>query len=313
MIRRLALFAAPLALLGLSACDVPQALVTAKPGDCFAVVGKQANGAPKWEKTECSLDTQAVVTPIQPEGSSTNADGTTTTAANGAAKTTAGACPAVPVVCPPAVKTATASTPRAKANFWNRKAKSNRQVATRSRGNSSSRSGEVGFGEYQRVYTPDYPTPAPLAGGYREDNHVSTDNNFYREERRYSYNPPAPPPPAPRYEQRQQHEQYSYGYGERVAPPPPPVYRAPPPPPQLPPCRTGCPSGGRSGYSAEYSQSQRSYSASSSSSGGSYGGGYSSGCNSGCGGGRGSTMAPMNGPHFPVDRDGYLTWRGKTR
>jgi hypothetical protein len=179
-----------------------------------------------------------------------------------------------------------------------------RKVTIRSR---DGRSGETR--DYARVPQDDY-----LLGGPD----VSRGDHYsYRSD---PYAPPMPPlPPVDRYQ--------GYGYGEReyeryhgedddVAPPPPPYdrrggrsydggndysehreYRSAPP-------------AYRGGYgSREESYSYRSEEASSS---------YSSRSGSShrrrgpcCDNDRG-TMAPLNGPHFPVDEDGYLTWRGKT-
>lgn len=292
MIRKLALFA-PFAVLALSACDGPSALTKAQPGECYAVVGREANGEPKWQRTSCAasaLPTTAVAAlpPAQ--------------AVTPPAALSTPACPtSAPVSCPPAAA-ATARVTRTTARGAERRAG---KVTTRSR------EGRVEARTYARVPQDDY-----LLGGPE----VSRGDHYsYRGD---PYSPPMPPlPPADRY--------LGHGYGEReyeryrgddLAPPPHRhdrrgesadnghhryserrEYRSAPP-------YRGDEYGSREerySYRNEESSSSSSYSSRSSSSHRGRGRGP---C---CEAGRGA-MAPMNGPHFPVDQDGFLTWRGKT-
>jgi hypothetical protein len=208
-----------------------------------------------------------------------------------------------------------------------REERSRRVVREASRSRAVERDTVVRQGDYARVHTPDYP-PQDLLG--------APPAPYYREQREYAHGarpaPHLPPlPPVERYEKRghgyAQREQYGReeGYARRPHPPAPPPF-VPPPPPPLPPAppphaghgydREYAQGGTRYGRRESYSSSEyerRSYSSSSSSS--SYGsgavqGGY--GCPQRCPPRGGPVMAPMNGPHFPVDADGFLTWRGKS-
>jgi hypothetical protein len=307
MIRHLA-YLAPLALLGLAACNGPAALTKAKEGDCFTVTGKEASGAPKLEKTECLTSATAadVTVPVEPA--------TPEMAAATGATAVPGACPTVPAVCPPAATAPAPTAARAE------RRSSRRVAASRSSSRSSSRTERNVMQEerdYARVYTPDYPQPELLGAPppHRGQRHSREESH------EYSYAPPAPylPPAPPPHRYEQQDEAYDQGYQGRRKGPPPQAYLPPPPPP--PAYAEGgrhgrkdhAQGGSRYGRSESYSSQEyerRSYSSSSSSSSSSYSrGGY--GCPERCD--ERGVMAPMNGPHFPIDADGFLTWRGKTR
>jgi len=313
MLRKL-LYLAPLAILGLAACDGgPAALTKAKEGECYTVTGKEPGGAPKWEKTEC-VNQGSVTAPIEPADADTGTTAPTTTAA--ASTSAAGACPTVqPVKCPTVTA---AAAPERKRSFWRRSAKQTQQ-ATRTR--TRTRSTQTQSSDYERVYTPDYPQQDLLGGLIDRNDSYSSHSRGYSDNRDYAYSPP-PPPPVNRYERRDYNGGQAQGYRSEEyrsetyrAPAPrpyhPPVAPPPPPPVYNDHAYSGGHTGGyASGYRSEHSTRQterRSYSSSSSSSHTS--GGY--GCPGRCP--ERSVMAPMNGPHFPVDQDGYLTWRGKTR
>ena len=296
MIRKLALFA-PFAVLALSACDGPSALTKAQPGECYAVTGRQSNGAPKWEKTPCAADAAATTTvaALPPAESVTPQ-----------APAASPACPtAKPVSCP-TVSAATGRVTRSSARGVER---GQGKVTIRSRGGRS-----IETRDYARVHRDD-----DLLGGPEM---WSGGSYIYRVE------PSAPPmPPLPPTERYLGRDHAQGGYGEReyeryqgdddFVPPPPPYerhsdryqdggqayserrdYRSAPPP-----AYRGEYSSREEGYSYRSEESSSSYSARSSASHGRRGP-----C---CNRDRG-TMAPMNGPHFPVDQDGFLTWRGKT-
>lgn len=313
MIRKLA-HLAPLAFLGLAACnDTPAALTRAQEGDCFVMAGKEAGGAPRWEKAECAT-AGAVTAPIEVAEEVPSPDAATeeSTAASTAA---AAACPTQPVVCP---SVAAAPAPARVVRASNRRAerRSDRRVQTRTRVEQRE---SVELGQYPRVHTPDYPPQPPLLGG--------PPPHF---DRGPVIHPPAPMPPpmahgrrdqhAYGYSQRYEERRYeSHGHEARRLPPPPPPIAPPPPPPTYYEHREysegGRKGGQRYGYREEHSSREyerRSYSSSSSSTSSSsrYGGGYATGGQGCC---ERPVMAPMNGPHFPVDQDGFLTWRGKTR
>lgn len=314
MIRHLA-YLAPLAVLGLAACNGPAQLTKAKEGECFTVVGREPGGAPKLEKTECLTSAQTEVAPQ-----------TQVAAAEGAASPAV--CPTTPAICPPAATArAERHAARSERTFFGRRS---RETA---RSRTTERAVTVRQGEYTRVYTPDYPQPellGPPPSSYREDSY------------RYSYRSQPepyipPPPPRDRYDRRHGEREYGYheergrreGYGHREyhaapipAPPVPAPYIAPPAPPPPPPQAYGHGQGSRSysqgsgsasgSYSRQESYSEsESQSSSSSSSSSRYGYGYGQGQQAGPPRGA-PVMAPMNGPHFPVDSNGYLTWRGKT-
>ena len=296
MIRKLALLA-PFAVLTLAACDGPSALTKAEPGECFAVTGRQTNGAPKWEKIPCA----------NPAATPTVA--TTQPVASPPLAPAAGA-PACPTAKPTACPTATRTTSRLGRASAGRR--DHRQVRTR----TSLGGGRTQSREYAR---------APQDDGYLLGGPADGDRYSYRAE---PYPPMPPSPPMYRYYERDRTEGYDsrrdHGDDDYAAPP----YEGPRYDrrgdrsleggqgySERPEYRSGPPSAYR-GESYRSRGESYSYSEESSSS-------YSSSRSGASHSRRGPCcdtqpgypvrrLAPMNGPHFPVDEDGFLTWRGKT-
>ena len=192
------------------------------------------------------------------------------------------AAPAAPVAAGPACPTAKPVSCPPVTRTSSRAARSSARHADRRtvKAHKSRSSRHDHSREFARV-----PQDDALLGGPTSGDHYSYRSAPY---------PGMPPlPPQHRYYERE-YERYQ-GEGHAVPPPPPP-----------PQDNRGSEQSAISGSREEgYSYSEESFSSSSRSS-------ASHERRGPCCDGQRSRTAPMNGPHFPVDGDGFLTWRGKT-